>query len=288
MPKDKTKKVKKWWDDNPFTFIDGEGVGIVANDQQDLEFFKKVERTFRRHGQSYQEKNEPLYSNFVDYESLKGKKVLDIASGTGVLTIEFARMGCDTTAIDITPRAVASTKRNLSLRKLDGEVLEMDAQKMDFEDNKFDFVNAHGCLMHMPNMDNAITEIYRVLDEDGSACAWMYHKGWYFWFGILFLRGILKGMLLKYKFNITKLTSRYSDGLHTGGNPHTLFQTKNEAINRFKKSGFKEVHAKVIFNPVEFYSFPSKKFSFGQYLPYRVQKFLGRFFGLGIIVFAKK
>ena len=184
-------------------------------------------------------------------------------------------MGCYTTAIDITPRAVASTKKNLKLRKLDGDVLEMDAQKMSFEDNYFDFVNAHGCLMHMPKIDNAISEINRVLKKDGSACAWMYHKGWYFWFGIIFLRGILKGKLFKYKFNIVKLTSRYSDGLLIGGNPLALFQTKNDAINRFKKAGFREVNAKIVFNPAEFYSFPTKKFSFGQYLPYRLQNFLG-------------
>ena len=42
-------------------------------------------------------------------------------------------MGCETFAIDISPRAVSSTKRNLKLRNLSGNILEMDAQKMDFD-----------------------------------------------------------------------------------------------------------------------------------------------------------
>ena len=285
--KDKDE-VKQWWNDNPFTYLNGQGVSLVSSKLQDREFFENVEKRFRLHHPTLQENTRPLYSNFIDFGLLGNKKILDVACGTGVLTIEFSRMGCETFAIDISPRAVSSTKRNLKLRNLSGNILEMDAQKMYFDSSTFDFVNAHGCLMHMPKIDLAIKEIYRVLKNDSYVYAWVYHKGWYFWFGIIFLRGICKGMLIKYKFNINKLTSRYSDGLEIGGNPNTIFQSKSEAVRRFKEAGFKKVSSKVIFNPNEFKSFPSKKISFGQYMPLSIQKYLARFFGLGLIVIAQK
>jgi len=280
--------IKNWWNDNPFTYSRGEGVDLIPTKLQDREFFETVHQKFRFHHPSLQENNNPLYSNFINYDLLSNKKILDIACGTGVLTVEFSKMGCKTFAIDITPRAVIATKKNLNLRNLSGNISEMDAQNMSFESDTFDFVNAHGCLMHMPKINQAIKEIFRVLKNDSYVCAWMYHKGWYFWFGIIFLRGICKGMLLKYKFNIKKLTSRYSDGLKKGGNPYTIFQSKSEAVQRFKDAGFKEIHSKVIFNQNEFLVFPSQKISFGKFIPLNIQKYLSRFIGLGIIIIAKK
>ena len=285
---DKNEEVKQWWNDNPFTYSKGKGVYLVPKELQDKEFFQKVEEKYRSHHPTLQKNNNPLNSNFIDYKLLENKKILDIACGTGVLTVEFSRMGCETFAIDLTPRAVSCTKRNLELRNLSGNILEMDAQNLNFVSSTFDFVNAHGCLMHMPKIDMAIKEIYRVLKNDSYVYAWMYHKGWYFWFGIIFLRGICKGMLFRYKFNIKKLTSRYSDGLDTGGNPNTIFQSKAEAIRRFKEAGFNKIYSKVIFNPNDFASFPSKKISFGEYIPLNIQKYLARFFGLGLVVLAKK
>ena len=55
---------------------------------------------------------------------IKSKRVLDIACGTGVLTVEFARQNCITTAIDLTPYAIKTTKKNLSLRGLKAEAFE--------------------------------------------------------------------------------------------------------------------------------------------------------------------
>ena len=164
----------------------------------------------------------------------------------------------------------------------------MDAQNMDFKDSTFDFVCAQGCLMHMPNMNKALNEIYRVMKKNSTIHAWIYHKGWYFWFGIVFLRGILLLRLLKYRFNLTKLTSRYTDGSIIGGNPHTTFHSTNEARKKFKNAGFKNIKTYVVFNPIEFESIPTKKINFFRFLPYKTKKFLGKFFGLGMVISATK
>jgi hypothetical protein len=44
----------------------------------------------------------------------------------------------------------------------------------------------------------------------------------------------------------------------------------------------------VVFNPMEFNSFPSKRFSFGQYLPITIKSIMGKVMGLGIVITAEK
>ena len=283
-----TKEVHTWWEENPFTYKRETGVGLVATDDLTIEFFDKCEKKLRRHGPTYQDPGKPLLSNLFDYKKIRGNKVLDIASGTGVTTVEFARQGCQTTAIDITSIAVEMTKKNLGLRGLDADVYQMDAQHLDFDRNTFDFVCAHGCLMHMPDTQKAVNEIHRVLKSKGTVYAWMYHKGFYYWFGILFLRGLLKCELFKYKFSFVRLTSRYSDGAHNNGNPHTKFSSKKETTRYFRDAGFSKVNSMVVFNPIEFNSFPSKRFSFGQYLPITIKSIVGKVMGLGIVITAEK
>ena len=143
-------------------------------------------------------------------------------------------------------------------------------------------------VMHMPNMNKALNEIYRVMKKNSTMHAWIYHKGWYFWFGIVLLRGIFLLRLLKYGFKIKKLTSRYTDGSVIGGNPHTIFHSTNEARKKFKDAGFKNIKTFVVFNPIEFESIPTKKINFFKFLPYKIKKFLGKFFGLGMVISATK
>lgn len=293
MDKAETKKTEDWWDSNPFTYNSTVGVGRQSDSIEglDLEYFDNADRKYIKHTEpGTQETGTPVFSNYIDYESLKGKKVLDIATGTGFATVTFAKYGAEVTGIDITDYAVAQTKRNFELRGLTGKVLKMDAQKLDFPDNTFDFVCAHGCLMHMPDTQGAVKEIYRVLKPGGKVYAWMYNKGWYYWFGIMFVRGVLLGKLIKYKFNDLKMTSRYSDGLEDGGNPHTKFFTRRGFYNLFKEADFDDVVVKVNHATAEWESWPIRRLNFGWMIPQRIQNFLSvkAGFGLGASITATK
>ena len=290
--KDKTLEVEDWWDTNPFTCNRSMGVGRQGKiEDLDLAYFDKVEYKYKKHtNHSTQIDDAPVFSKYINYESLRGKRVLDIATGTGFSTATFARFGAEVTGIDLTQYAVDQTKRNLSLRNLKGEVLKMDAQELQFEDNTFDYVCAHGCLMHMPDTDKALREIMRVLKPGGTVYAWMYHRGWYYWFGILFLRGVLLGKLITYKFSPLALTSRYSDGAHEDGNPHTKFFSKRGFQKLFQKPGFADVKVYVNNNPQEWDAWPTRSFAFGKYIPTPIQKFFGEKagFALSCSILAKK
>jgi len=203
MSNKKTQEVENWWNENPFTYNGLLGVGQTAPPEElDLAFFEGAEARYKKHtNESTQIGDAPVFSKYIDYESMRGKRVLDIATGTGFSTATFAQFGAEVTGIDITDYAVRATKRLFALRGLTGEILQMDAQTLEFPDNSFDFVCAHGCLMHMPDTDKAVREIYRVLKPGGQVYAWMYHRGWYYWFGIMFLRGVLLGKFITYNFS---------------------------------------------------------------------------------------
>ena len=293
MNKTQTDKTEQWWNDNPFTYKGDVGVGKQANDVSDLDlaYFDKVERRYSKHTDGGTQKiGAPVFSNFIDYESLRGKRVLDIATGTGFATVTFARFGAEVTGIDITDYAVDQTKRNFRLRNLKGTVLKMDAQKLDFPDNSFDYVCAHGCLMHMPDIDKAVREIHRVLKPGGEMYAWMYNRGWYYWFGIMFLRGILLGKLIKYRFSSLAMTSRYSDGLVDGGNPHTKFYSHRGFDKLFTQAGFSNVKIKVNHTNPEWAAWPIRSINLSWAVPVPIQKFLSTKvgFGLGASITATK
>lgn len=292
-----TDEVARWWEQNPFTLgvateagESPELVGRVDFSKMDSRYFDEIDRKFRKHSRGGgQEDGEPILSKLVDYTWLRGKKVLDIAVGTGFSAAAFARAGADITGIDITSFAVEQTRRNLAVRNLPGTVLQMDAQQMRFSDAAFDFVCAWGCLMHMPDTEAAMTEMARVVKPGGRVLAYMYNKSsWPYWFNIVFLRGVLLLGLFRFSFNTIRLTSRYSDGVYVGGNMLTKFYTPSEVKTMFENAGFTHVRVFPWDLPEEPDNWPMRSLPLFKYLPRRVRAFMSKRWGYGLIVQAEK
>jgi len=297
--KDEQEKLKQevetWWNTNPFAFgvanDSKDQVGTISPSDMNLEYFEEIERKFRKHsnGGAQNSDNEPLFNNLIDYSWLEGKDVLDIAVGSGFSMVEFIRQGAKSViGIDITDFAVHHSKRNLLVRNLKGEVKKMDAQDMSFPDNTFDFVCAWGCYMHMPDIKQALKETCRVLRPGGRVMAYMYNRdSWPFWFNIVLLRGILLGGLFVYRGNITKLTSRYSDGYSLGGNPFTKFYSKRKARRMFSDAGFVNVTSVPFKLRDEPNSWPLRRLPLFKYLPEVIKHFISRW-GYAQILTAQK
>jgi ubiquinone/menaquinone biosynthesis C-methylase UbiE len=292
-----TSDVERWWEENPFTFgvatrnyQKNDLVGRIAVEEMNLQYFKEVERKFRKHSASAgQEDGDPLLSKLVDYSFIKDKRVLDIACGTGLHAVSFAEKGAIVVGIDITDYAVSQTTRNFELRGLDGEILKMDAQKIEFQDNFFDFVNAWGCLMHMPDTEEAVREIWRVLRPGGRVLAYMYNKNsWPFWFNIFLIRGIIMAQLIRYRGDTTRLTSRYSDGSHKTGNMLTKFFTPKQVEEIFRRAGFNHIEVfpwRIEHEPDHW---PMRKFPIFKYLPKSLKNWMAERWGYGLIIKAEK
>lgn len=272
-------RVRSWWNNNPFNYF-------VDIQEGSWEFFREIDRKFLKWIPFMQKgAQHPFLNKYIDMKGLKGKKLLDIACGTGVLTEQFVRMGAEVTAIDLTPKAVELTKKRLELYGLKAEVMEADAQKMPFADNTFDYVCAWGCLMHMPETEKAIHEIHRVLKPGGKSLAMMYHRdSVHLRYCIQLGRGILR---LKYlQYDDQSLINRYTDGAKVGGNMLARFYTRRQFMHLFKE--FKNVKLFIHDNHGMPEQLPHPILPIGKLLPKSVKEWICRRWGMTAIVTMEK
>lgn len=98
-----------------------------------------------------------------------GTRLLDIATGPGVIAAHAARRGASVTGIDISPQMVALAARispNCTF-------LEADVASLPFEASSFDAVVCAFGIGHFPSATIALRECGRVLTPDGRlAVAW--------------------------------------------------------------------------------------------------------------------
>ena len=219
-------EIRNWWNENPYSFgLSSQGayrdVGAPRN-----EIFENVIRNYEAKYRKHLEESMDLQGRpagkYVPYDSIRGKKVLDVACGLGWASINLARNHAEVEAIDLTPNAVTFTKKHAEHLGLKINVQEMSAEKIVFPDCYFDFVLGWGFLMHTENPEQALSEMLRVVKEDGSVVLYFYYKhSVSYWWHIWFLRGVLLGYLIKFKGNRIKLVSRFTDGQSFGGNVKT-------------------------------------------------------------------
>ncbi len=114
---------------------------------------------------------------------LKGKHLLEIGCGMGYDSLEFLKRGVLVTATDLTPNAVAMTRRHFEIAGVQAEeVRTADALNLPFEAETFDAVWSNGVMHATGDTPKAIQEARRVLKFGGRAIishfyrrpSWMY------------------------------------------------------------------------------------------------------------------
>lgn len=88
-----------------------------------------------------------------------GERVLDVGCGKGHLVKALSELGVDAVGIDLNPNAadVAVVPR----------VRTMSATSLDFEDDSFDAVVSFHAIEHIPPVEEAISEMARVVKPGG-------------------------------------------------------------------------------------------------------------------------
>jgi arsenite methyltransferase len=97
-----------------------------------------------------------------------GEKVLDVGSGNGIFAREIAERIGDTghvCGVDSAPAMIAMS-RAICPR---GEFIEGDATALPVADESFDAVTASQLLCFVPDIDSAVSEMFRVLKSGGRA-----------------------------------------------------------------------------------------------------------------------
>lgn len=235
-------------------------------------------------------------NSYIDWESAKGKDVLEIGLGIGADGTRWAKYAASYTGIDLTEEAVHATQIHLQLLNLIGEVKKGNAEQLDFKNEKFDIIYSHGVLHHTENIETAFNEINRVLKKNGHLIIMLYCKQSFnywiriqAWFRIRFLLA-----LLLFKLNIKQQglwKNHINNFRKKGWNyftwdewPHHCtdgpdceianIYTRNEVKALLSKGGFNVNRMKQAHFPVG--------------LPKKLEQVIGRIMGFHLIVWAVK
>ncbi len=245
--------IQTFWSDRPMLYTEK---SLSNLNEKPEETFTRVEEVFRDKGRHFQEKNAPLLSRFIDYASMKDKKVLEIGCGVGWFSNEFLKAGAKVEAIDLSREHVRLSKYRFSDNP-NFNVQVASAEKIPFADNTFDFVCSWGVLHHASNDEACYRELHRVLKPEGKAFLMLYRKGGAkYWYHKVFRRGVLKGELIKHKMNITSLIQSATDAYQSDspGAPISRHYTRSEMQKKF--AAFSECKLQITGNAHEWAAIP--------------------------------
>lgn len=99
-----------------------------------------------------------------------GERVLDVACGTGIVArvaASHAGPGTSVTGLDISPGMLGAARNSFGLEGHDVEWIEGRAEALPFPGGSFDVVLCQFALMFFEDRHAALSEMHRVLDDDG-------------------------------------------------------------------------------------------------------------------------
>ena len=124
-------------------------------------------------------------AHYLLNELIPGKNLLDIGSGVGTITANFAQRldPGHVTALEVNEEALILTQNEITRCSL-GNVnfFVGDVHALDFPDDSFDIVHAHQVLQHLHDPVQALREMKRVCKPDGIVAARDSDYAGFIWF----------------------------------------------------------------------------------------------------------
>jgi len=174
------------------------------------------------------------------YPDFEGKKILELGCGRGDFLLECHKEGLDVVGIDINPEYIKISEEKIKKNSFRPHIIFAKGEKLPFENNYFDFVNCVEVLEHTDDPEKVLSEIYRVLDNDGQAFVTVHnrfgakdahYKLWFLNWMPRFLGKIYIKVMKKYK------------------DPKMFLDVQSiEKMNYYTYSGFKRISAKTGFS----------------------------------------
>ena len=96
-----------------------------------------------------------------------GMRFLDVAAGSGALSIPAARLGAQVLATDQSPVMLELLKERADQDGLNIETRVMDGHELELDDNSFDMAGSQFGVMLFPDMPKGISEMVRVVKPGG-------------------------------------------------------------------------------------------------------------------------
>lgn len=213
----------------------------MTTDSQKVRAFwnEAVPMTFVDKPKSYEEKRKFRYElqdymhDVFKFENYKKKRVLEIGVGGGLDTSEFLRNGANVVSIDFSKLSVKSANQMIKEAQLEPNIFLSDATKIPFQDESFDTVYSYGVIHHIPDVENVLKEIHRLLRSGGNFTGMVYNKDSLLYaYSIIYLHGIKEGLLEK-GMSEDELAAKFSERFT--GNQYTQMYTKDSLNSLFEK-----------------------------------------------------
>jgi ubiquinone/menaquinone biosynthesis C-methylase UbiE len=100
-------------------------------------------------------------------ELRSGMRFLDVAAGSGALSIPAARLGAQVLATDQSPVMLELLRARAQKEGLNIETRVMDGHTLQLDDKSFDMAGSQFGVMLLPDMPKAIREMARVVRQGG-------------------------------------------------------------------------------------------------------------------------
>ncbi len=134
-----------------------------------FESFKAAQKQSWVHFTPYETHTTPCAAVLVKRAGVRaGQSVLDVACGTGVVSVTAARLGARVTSLDLTPELLERAHENGRIAGVDINWNEGDVEKLPFADASFDVVLSQFGHIFAPQPEVAIGEMLRVLKPGGT------------------------------------------------------------------------------------------------------------------------
>lgn len=148
-----SKEVENFWDNRPCN------VKHSSKEIGSKEYFDEVEmkKIFV----------EPHILSFSDFESWRGKKVLEIGCGIGTMSVNFAKHGADYTGVELSLKSLELAKKRFEVYGLKGSFFHVNAEELSsiVPIESYDLIYSFGVIHHTPNPEKVIKEIQKYMNN---------------------------------------------------------------------------------------------------------------------------
>ena len=154
--------VKKYWNDRPCN------VRHSKKDTGTKEYFDDVEE--KRYTA------EPHIPLFADFESYKGKKVLEVGCGMATEGINFVKHRAEYTGTDLSEESLELAKKRFGVYNKEGKFYAGNSEKLTsfVPVETYDLIYSFGVIHHSPHPEKIISEIKKYMNKDSTLKIMLY------------------------------------------------------------------------------------------------------------------
>ena len=156
------------------TRLEADGVREAETNEQEATLAKReIHDEWESHYRTAD--NERFYNQCFDailrdHCAPPGSTFLDVGCGIGAHSVRLAERGYRVEAVDFSESILEATRKNVDAHNL-GQMISVcqgNLRDLPYADGEFDYVLCWGVLMHVPDLEGAISELVRVVAPGGS------------------------------------------------------------------------------------------------------------------------